>query len=343
MSPEKSTDLVLNNRYRVIKKLATGGMAYVYLGHDMTLDRTIAIKILKQGLSRDKAFRDQFHQEAKAAANLSHPNIVTIHDFGYDAHKLFIIMEYVRGLDLKTYLHRQPNLTLKDALELVIQACDGIGYAHRAGIIHCDIKPHNMLVTHDQKLKVTDFGIARAVSAMQTDQPQSVVWGSPHYFSPEQAAGYDPTPSSDVYSLGVVLFEAMTGVLPFESGDNSELARMHIDEPPPRPRSLNPSVPNQLEQIILKVLSKDPSSRYRTAEQMAIHLREAMQDHPELEKHLRPSPAPEDHPLREQFRRIRPSLKELDWGTIALAFVATVAIGGLIPFWFYIWLAINGY
>ncbi len=259
-------------------------MAYVYLGHDITLDRTVAIKILKQGLSRDKAFRDQFHQEARAAANLSHPNIVTIHDFGYDGQKLFIIMEYVPGVDLKTYLNRQPNLTLKEALDLVIQACEGIGFAHRTGIIHCDIKPHNMLVTPDRRLKVTDFGIARAISAAHSDRLQDVVWGSPHYFSPEQAAGYPPTPSSDVYSLGIVLFEAVTGVLPFESDDNSTLARMHMEEPVPHPRSINPAIPAQLEQILLKVLSKDPSSRYRTADQMAVILKGILQAHPELAK-----------------------------------------------------------
>ncbi len=343
MSPEKSPDLVLNDRYRVIKKLATGGMAYVYLGHDMTLDRTIAIKILKQGLSRDKDFREQFHQEAKAAANLSHPNIVTIHDFGYDAGKLFIIMEYVRGIDLKSYLRRESDITLQGVLELVLQACEGIGYAHRAGIIHCDIKPQNMLVTHDHKLKVTDFGIARAVSAIQTDRLQSVVWGSPHYFSPEQAAGFDPTPSSDVYSLGIVLYEAVTGALPFESDDNSELARMHQEEEPPRPRSINPSIPTQLEQIILKVLSKDPSSRYRTAEQMAVILGSYLRDHPELRKLKRPAPQPSGEQIQERYRRIKPTLKELDWPTIALALLATLAVGGLIPFFFYIWLSLNGY
>jgi serine/threonine-protein kinase len=342
MAPEKTLDLVLNNRYRVIKKLATGGMAYVYLGHDITLDRTVAIKILKQGLSRDKAFRDQFHQEARAAAILSHPNIVTIHDFGYDGQKLFIIMEYVPGIDLKTYLLRHSNLSFKEALELLVQACEGIGYAHRSGIIHCDIKPQNLLVTPDQRLKVTDFGIARAISAAQTDHLQDVVWGSPHYFSPEQAAGYPPTPSSDVYSLGIVLFETMTGVLPFESEDNSELARMHMQAQPPHPRSINPSIPTQLEQIILKVLSKDPSSRYRTAEQLSVILRTFINNHPELEKLQRKIPTPLDQSMREQFRRIKPSLKELDWGTIILVLFTTIAVGGLIPFWFYVWLTMNG-
>ncbi len=342
MSPDKSTDLVLNDRYRVIKKLATGGMAYVYLGHDITLDRTVAIKILKQGLSRDKAFRDQFHQEARAAANLSHPNIVTIHDFGYDGQKLFIIMEYVPGVDLKTYLNRQPNLTLKEALDLVIQACDGIGFAHRTGIIHCDIKPHNMLVTPDRRLKVTDFGIARAISASHSDRLQDVVWGSPHYFSPEQAAGYPPTPSSDVYSLGIVLFEAVTGILPFESDDNSTLARMHMEGPVPHPRSINPAIPAQLEQFLLKVLSKDPSSRYRTADQMAVILRGILQAHPELAKLERVPVTVSNTSLSEQFKLIKPSLRQVDWVTFILGIIATLAIGGLIPFWFYVWLAMNG-
>jgi serine/threonine protein kinase len=343
MSPENPLDLVLNDRYRVIKILATGGMAYVYLGHDITLDRTVAIKILKHSLSRNKAFRDQFHQEARAAANLSHPNIVTIHDFGYDGQKLFIIMEYVPGLDLKTYLSRHANLTLKNGLDLIIQACQGIGYAHRAGIIHCDIKPQNMLVTPDERLKVTDFGIARAISAAQSNLLQDVVWGSPHYFSPEQAAGFPPTPSSDVYSMGIVLFETMTGMLPFESDDNSELARMQIETPPPYPRSINPAIPSQLEQIILKALSKDSSSRYITAEQMALTLRNFLDDHPELNKLHRKIPDVATQSMREQYRRITPSIKELDWGTIALALLTTLAVGGLIPFWFYVWLSLNGF
>jgi len=342
MPSDKSADLILNDRYRVIKKLATGGMAYVYLGHDITLDRTVAIKILKQSLSRDKAFQEQFHQEAKAAANLSHPNIVTIHDFGYDGQKLFIIMEYVPGVDLKTYLNRQTNLTLKESLDLVIQACDGIGFAHRTGIIHCDIKPHNMLVTPDRKLKVTDFGIARAVSAAHSDHLQDIVWGSPHYFSPEQAAGYPPTPSSDVYSLGIVLFESVTGVLPFESDDHGTLARMHMEEQPPHPRSINPAIPAQLEQIMLKVLSKDSSSRYRTADQMSVILKGFLQSHPELNKLQRVSHPENESGLREQFKRIKPSLKLLDWGTIALGIMTILAIGGLIPFWFYVWLTMNG-
>ncbi len=343
MASENFLDLVLNNRYRVIKKLATGGMAYVYLGHDTTLDRTVAIKVLKQSLSRDKAFREQFHQEAKAAANLTHPNIVTVHDFGYAGQKLFIIMEYVAGVDLKTYLFRHPAITLKEGLELIVQACDGIGFAHRAGIIHCDIKPQNMLVTHDQKLKVTDFGIAHAISAVQTNQLKDIVWGSPHYFSPEQAGGYPPTPSSDVYSLGVVLYETLCGSLPFESDDNNELARMHQNTLPARPRSINPAIPAPLDQVVLKLLAKDPSSRYRTADQLAVILRNILRDHPTLANSHRISPLTIKESNVELFRRIRPSIQNLDWGTIALALIANIAVGGLIPFWFYVWLTINGF
>jgi len=343
MAPEKTLDLVLNDRYRIIKKLATGGMAYVYLGHDTTLDRTVAIKVLKQNLSRDKAFRDQFHQEAKAAANLTHPNIVTVHDFGYDGQKLFIIMEYVAGIDLKTYLFRHPTITLQEALELIIQACDGIGFAHRAGIIHCDVKPQNMLVTHDMKLKVTDFGIAHAISAVQSDQLQNVVWGSPHYFSPEQAGGYPPTPSSDVYSLGIVLYETLTGILPFESDDNNELARMHQNVTPARPRSISPAIPAPLEQVVLKLLAKDPSSRYRTADQLAVILKNILREHPELKTSYRPAPSYATVSSVEQFRRLKPSIRDLDWGTITLAFITTLAVGGLIPFWFYVWLIMNGF
>lgn len=343
MSPENNLDLVLNNRYRIIKKLATGGMAYVYLGHDTTLDRTVAIKILKQSLSRDKPFRDQFHQEAKAAANLTHPNIVTVHDFGFDGQKLFIIMEYVAGVDLKTYLFRHPTITLREGLDLVIQACDGIGFAHRTGIIHCDVKPQNMLVSHDKKLKVTDFGIAHAISAVQAIQLQDVVWGSPHYFSPEQAGGYPPTPSSDVYSLGIVLFETLTGILPFESDDNSELAQMHQNATAPRPRSINPAIPAQLDQVVQKLLSKDPSSRYRTAEQLAIILRKILADHPGLDKAHRTIPANLSISRNDQYRRVKTSMRNLDWGTIGLALITTIAIGGLIPFWFYVWLSVNGF
>jgi serine/threonine-protein kinase len=258
---------ILNGRYELSENLGTGGMAVVYSAKDLMLERTVAIKILREDFSTDTAFRERFRQEAKAAANLSHPNIVTVHDFGLDLGRLFIVMESVPGTDLKTIIQRRGRLSVDEALHLMIQACAGVGYAHRAGLIHCDIKPQNLLVTPDRRLKVTDFGIARALAGINPEEKQDVVWGSPQYFSPEQAAGYPPSPASDVYSLGVVLYEILTGQLPFIATTATELARMHREAPPIPPSHLNPAIPPTLERILLKVLSKEPSGRYRTADQ----------------------------------------------------------------------------
>jgi serine/threonine-protein kinase len=243
-------------------------MAVVYKAKDLMLERHVAVKVLREDFSKDPAFRERFRQEARAAANLSHPNIVTVHDFGLDQGHLFIVMEYMPGTDLKTLTKQKERFSVSEALELMIQACGGVGYAHRAGLVHCDVKPHNMLVTPEGRLKVTDFGIARALSTISPDERSDVVWGSPHYFSPEQASGRPPSPSSDVYSLGIILYEMITGRLPFIASDSAELARMHREDKPVAPRYYNNSIPSALEEIILKVLSKEPSSRYRTADQM---------------------------------------------------------------------------
>jgi eukaryotic-like serine/threonine-protein kinase len=259
---------ILNGRYELTDNLGTGGMAIVYSAKDLMLDRTVAIKILREDFSADTAFRERFRQEAKAAANLSHPNIVTVHDFGLDSGRLFIVMENVPGMDLKTIIQRRGRFSVDEALHLMIQACAGVGYAHRAGLIHCDIKPQNLLVTPDKRLKVTDFGIARALARINPEEKLDVVWGSPQYFSPEQAAGYPPSPASDVYSLGVVFYEMLTGQLPFIGTTATELARLHRETPPGPPSRLNPTIPPALERIMLKVLSKEPSGRYRTADQL---------------------------------------------------------------------------
>ena len=260
--------LLLNNRYQLQELLGSGGMSVVYHARDRMLERDVAIKILRESFSSDPIFRERFHQEAKAAANLSHPNIVTIHDFGFDSGRLFIVMEYVPGDHLKNLIRKRGRLAIADTLALMIQTCAGIGYAHRAGLVHCDIKPHNMLITPDMRLKVADFGIARALASIQPEEKVDVVWGSPQYFSPEQAAGAAPSPASDVYSLGVVMFEMLTGQLPFSAASADELARLHRELPPPSPSQLNASIPPALEQILLKVLSKEPSTRYRTADQL---------------------------------------------------------------------------
>jgi serine/threonine protein kinase len=359
---------LLNNRYQLEKTLGSGGMSVVYRAHDLMLERTVAIKVLREDFTSDPGFRERFHQEAKAAANLSHQNIVTIHDFGLDSGKLFIVMEYVPGSDLKSILQRRGRIPIEEAVALMVQACAGVGYAHRAGLVHCDIKPHNMIVTPDQRLKVADFGIARALASIHPDEKTNIVWGSPQYFAPEQASGNAPSPASDVYSLGVILYEMLTGRLPFIGTTASELARMHREDPPTPPSQINPAIPSTLEQIILKVLSKEPSSRYRSADQMGRVLLTYMkpsQPEPPLDvvhNTLPPAkpilatnqPTVQSEPVLTQSKSnaspapipIEKSLPDenplnVDWGTWGLAFLALIAVGGLIPFWLWIYLLYN--
>ncbi len=358
MDEPKTTPPVLGKRYQLLQTIGTGGMAVVYRAKDLMLERPVAIKVLRQDYSKNDAFRERFRLEARAAANLSHPNIVTVHDFGFDSDHLYLVMEYVPGTDLKTILKEKIRLPVDDAVRLMIQASAGIGYAHRAGLIHCDVKPHNMLVAPDQRLKVTDFGIARAMASIQPDERHDIVWGSPLYFSPEQASGAAPSPASDVYSLGVVTYELTTGRLPFHHTDPTELARMHREVQPVPPHKLNPEIPPSLEAIILKVLSKEPSARYRTADQLG----RVMTSFLDSGEHMFPSqggsttqpgsidqnkpsfsisiPKPSflqnDDPTAEEDTSLN-----IDWGTTALALLAIIAVGGLIPFWLWIWFTFN--
>jgi serine/threonine-protein kinase len=337
---------ILANRYQLLQTLGSGGMAVVYRAKDLTLERYVAVKILRPDFSKDESFRKRFHQEAKAAANLSHPNIVTVHDFGLDGDRLFIIMEYVPGTNLKAIIREQGTLGVNKALDLIIQASLGIGYAHRAGLIHCDIKPHNMLVSPDGRLKVTDFGIARALSTILPDETNTYVWGSPQYLSPEQATGLSPSPASDVYSLGVVLYEMLTGKLPFYSKDATELTRMHKEVLPIPPKTLNPEIPQSLDQIVLKVLSKEQTSRYRTADQFGRvleNLRETIKfsqnNGNSISSEEESSAKILDNP--KQTMEEKESVSTIDWRTALLALLAFLLAGGLIPFWLYIWFSLN--
>ncbi|MFN8383719.1 MAG: protein kinase [Anaerolineales bacterium] len=259
---------LLNDRYQLLEKLGSGGMADVYRSRDLMLDRYVAIKVLRKDFSNNPEFQNQFKLEARAAANLSHPNIVTVHDFGFADNLLYIVMEYIPGKDLKQLIRDKGRFSVQDGIPLLVQACAGIGYAHRAGLVHCDVKPHNMLVSNDGRLKVTDFGIARALASIATTERTDVVWGSPLYFAPEQAAGEPPSPASDVYSLGVVMYELLSGTPPFTASTADELARLHISARPIPIREYIPDIPIALEEIITKVLSKEPAARYRTADQL---------------------------------------------------------------------------
>jgi len=341
--------IILNNRYQLESKLGSGGMAVVFKARDLMLERPIAIKVLRKDYSESAGFRERFRQEAKAAANLTHPNIVTIHDFGYDKESLFIVMELVPGITLKELIQKRGRFSTEAAIPLIVQACAGIGYAHRAGLIHCDVKPQNMLVTPDQRVKVADFGIARALASIQSDEQSAIVWGSPQYFSPEQAAGKAPVPASDVYGLGIVLYEMLTGHLPFDTNSAEELARLHIDASPIEPRIRNPAISENLNRIILKVLSKEASARYRTADQLGRVLI-SFSPKPGPVQISQPLPVRRDNSYTQTSLN-KPTIKNaeqtltnplnLDWKTILLGLMTLISVGGLIPFWLWVYYSIK--
>ncbi|NIM92675.1 MAG: protein kinase [Anaerolineales bacterium] len=334
---EYSRGIILGGRYQILDRLGYGGMANVFRARDLNLQRDVAIKILRDDLIDDPGFQNRFLQEARAAANLAHPSIVTIYDFGHDAGRYYIIMEYVEGTDLKTYLRREGHLSIKESIDLMRQMCAGVGYAHRAGLVHCDLKPQNILVASDGRAKITDFGISRALASINPEEHSDVVWGSPKYFAPEQAAGNAPSPSSDVYALGVIFFEMLTGRLPFEADTSSGYAELHQTADPPSPRLLNPEIPVVLDSIILKVLSKEPSSRYRTADQFGRVLTTfSTQESLEVELEVPViDPTPYYHhqePVRVET--VQPI--QVDWIAVFLGLLAFIAVGGLIPLWLWV-------
>lgn len=267
---------VFNDRYEMVRHIARGGMAQVYLAKDLLLDRPVALKVLFPELSIDLAFVERFRREAKAAANLSHPNIVSVYDWGQGDSTYFIVMEYVDGPTLSSLLKTKtgaPNpIEPQRAAAIAASVAAALDFAHRRGVIHRDVKPGNVLIDDRSQVKVADFGIARAIGTSEDLTQTGSVMGTATYFSPEQAQGFAVDPRSDVYSLGVVLYEMATGKPPF-SGDNPvAIAYKHVKEPPPAPRSLNPAVPPALEAIILKALAKEPESRYQSAEDMRTDL-----------------------------------------------------------------------
>ncbi len=267
-------DMIFGRRYRVTERIGSGGMADVYKAVDEVLGRTVAVKVLHPRYAAEPNFVARFRQEAQAAANLSHPSIVNIYDWGRDDDTYYIVMEYVRGTDLKSLIEQQGPLDPLVAAEYASQVCAALAVAHGYDIIHRDIKPHNIVLTPDGQIKVMDFGIARAGNTTMT-QTGSVL-GTAQYVSPEQAQGRPLTPASDLYSLGVTLYELVTGRVPFEADTPVAIALKHVNEAPVPPRRIRPSIPAALEAVIMRALEKDPARRYQSATEMREDLRKAI-------------------------------------------------------------------
>ena len=243
-------------------------MSVIYKAQDRSLGRMVAVKILRPSLTKDPSFLEKFQQEARSVAVMSHPNIVTVHDVGSDGSTHYIVMEIIEGQDLKKIIRTQGALPFDRALSYSIQICAGLGFAHRSHLVHADVKPQNILINRDSIIKITDFGIAQAVTDTMPQTRSDVVWGSPHYFAPEQARGEKPSPASDVYSIGVVMFEMFTGRLPYIGTSQRELALAHLQAKIPLAREYNPNVPEVLSNVIAKVMSKRPNDRYKHADQL---------------------------------------------------------------------------
>jgi serine/threonine protein kinase len=329
---------ILNGRYRLLSLEGEGGMAFVYKSYDEELDRTVAVKVLRAEYDSGDAFRS----EARASARLPHPNIVTVYDVGQDAGAHYIVMEYVAGQNLKDLIQAEAPFRLGRAMDIISQVCTAVGFAHEKGIIHCDLKPQNVLILPDGQAKVTDFGIARALSNASPEQ-QGQVWGTPYYASPELVCGKPLTAAADVYAIGVMLYEMLTGSLPFEGQSAAEIARLQVVNAPTPIQHLNPRVPRYVQQIVDRALAKDPAGRYSTAAQMAKFLNTYRQHGEAITQPLQPilaadtdasraaatepPPVPSGLALQEQTRR------GFDWFLLLLIGLAFLAVMGLFPLW----------
>ena len=260
-------------RYRLDAKIATGGMGALFEATDERLDRKVAVKLLKDELAQDPTFVERFRREARSVAALSHPNIATVFDYGEDDNGHFIVMEYVRGRDLARVLREEGPLEEERAAFIAAQVCDALSRAHESGVVHRDIKPANIMVGEDDQVKVTDFGIARAAGAATLTATGSVL-GTVQYISPEQASGKDVGPASDLYSLGIVLYEMLTGSLPFAGDAPIAVAMRHVSDEVPAPSSRNPRVSPHMDRIVARATAKAPADRFPGADDMAAALRE---------------------------------------------------------------------
>lgn len=266
----------INDRYEIIKTIGEGGMANVYLANDTILDRKVAIKVLRGDLSNDEKFIRRFKREALSVSNLSHPNIVEVYDVGEEDGNYYIVMEYIEGKTLKQLLQKRGALTLNEVIDIMTQLTDGLAHAHEAYIIHRDIKPQNIMIEDNGLVKITDFGIAMALNSTQLTQTNSVM-GSVHYLPPEQANGKGSTVKSDIYSLGILMYELLTGSVPFKGDTAVEIALKHMKEKVPSIRKQNPTIPQSVENIVLKATAKNPKNRYDNVRDMYKDLQTALQ------------------------------------------------------------------
>jgi serine/threonine-protein kinase len=266
----------ISGRYKILEIIGGGGMANVYLAHDMILDRDVAVKMLRLDFANDEEFIRRFHREAQSATSLAHPNIVTIYDVGEEDSIYYIVMEYVDGQTLKQYIQQNSPIQVDKVLDIMKQLTSAISHAHQNHIIHRDIKPHNILIDRLGNVKITDFGIAMALSATSITQTNSVL-GSVHYLSPEQARGGMANRKSDIYSLGIVMFELLTGRLPFSGESAVSIALKHLQSETPSLRRWNPSIPQSVENIVFKATAKDPFHRYDSVEEMEEDIRTALE------------------------------------------------------------------
>ena len=257
----------ISDRYQIIKSIGEGGMANVYLAYDTILDRNVAVKVLRGDLATDEKFVRRFQREALSASSLSNPNIVEVYDVGEDNGEYYIVMEYVEGKHLKNLLKKRGKLTVPEVVDIVLQITNGLSVAHDSYLIHRDIKPQNILILDNGLIKITDFGIAVAMNATQLTQTNSVM-GSVHYLPPEQASGKGATLQSDIYSIGILMYELLTGKLPFKGDNAVEIALKHLKEPMPSIKDEEPDIPQSIENIILKATAKNPKNRYADAREM---------------------------------------------------------------------------
>ncbi len=300
----------ISDRYQIIKAIGEGGMANVYLAYDTILDRNVAVKVLRGDLAGDEKFVRRFQREALSASSLTHPNIVEVYDVGEDNGQYYIVMEYVEGRHLKNLIKKRGKLTTSEVIDIMLQIADGMSVAHDSYIIHRDIKPQNIMILENGLVKIMDFGIAMAMNSTQLTQTNSVM-GSVHYLPPEQANGKGSTLQSDIYSMGIVMYELLTGSLPYKGDNAVEIALKHLKEPLPSIREKLPNIPQSIENIIIKSTAKNPKNRYIDAREMHSDLETCLLESRANEEIIKlPYPENEETKLKQPKKVVTEEKKE---------------------------------